>query len=155
MHPTAWTRTRSDQPLAGLDEHGGTDDIAPVETGRRGVAALWADIREVLRIPTLRSLMVGLAIAGGATQGLAFWAPAFYERHTSLGDTGGAGAAAALILLGALLGTWFGATTVDKLRDRYEGAPMLFAGVIDSDRRGWRCGPRSSRCPSGSACRCR
>jgi MFS family permease len=73
--------------------------------------------------------MVGLAISTGATSGMAFWAPAFYERHTSLGDTGGAGAASGLILVGALLGTWIGAVSIDRYRDRYEGAPMLIAAV--------------------------
>ena len=101
----------------------------PVAVPASGVAALRADVGLVLRIPTLRALMVGLAISSGATQGMAFWAPAFYERHTGLGDSGGAGAAAGMILVGALLGTWVGATTVDRLRARYEGAPMLFAGT--------------------------
>jgi MFS family permease len=60
---------------------------------------------------------------------MAFWAPSFYERHTSLGDSGGAGAASALILVGALVGTWVGAVSIDRYRDRYEGAPMLIAAV--------------------------
>jgi MFS family permease len=73
--------------------------------------------------------MIGLAISTGATQGLAFWAPAFYERHTNLSDEGGAGAAAGMILVGALIGTWIGASTVDRLRVRYEGAAMMFCGL--------------------------
>ena len=50
-----------------------------------GVRALWRDMRAVVRIRTLRSLMIGTAILSGATAGLAFWAPAFYERHSSRG----------------------------------------------------------------------
>ncbi|MBA3654638.1 MAG: MFS transporter, partial [Actinobacteria bacterium] len=127
--------SRMAEPRRGESDHPTTaaaDDVAPVETGSRGVGALVADIREALKIKTLRSLMIGTAIASGATQGLAFWAPAFYERHTTMGRDGGAGAAAGLILVGALLGTWAGAVSIDRLRDRYEGAPMLIAAVTTS-----------------------
>ncbi|HZN15425.1 MAG TPA: MFS transporter [Acidimicrobiales bacterium] len=117
-------RGESDHPTAADEDHS-----SPIETDRRGARALLADVREVLRIKTVRSLMIGTAIAAGATQGLAFWAPAFYERHSTLGRDGGAGAAAGLILVGALLGTWAGALAIDRLRDRYEGAPMLIAAV--------------------------
>ena len=120
---------RMPEPRRG--ESDGAVDDTPIEseTARRGVAEAWKDIKAALRIRTVRSLMVGLAISTGATSGLAFWAPAFYERHTSLGDTGGAGAASGLILVGALLGTWVGAVSIDRYRDRYEGAPMLIAAV--------------------------
>jgi MFS family permease len=124
--------SRMHEPRRGESDHptvADADDEMPVETASKGVRALWADIRQALSIPSLRYVMFGLAIAGGATQGMAFWAPSFYERHTSLGDEGGAGAAAGLILIGALVGTWIGATSIDKLRGRYEGAPMLFAGL--------------------------
>jgi MFS family permease len=94
-----------------------------------GAAALLADVRVALRVRTLRSLMVGSAIAAGALSGLGFWAAAFYERHTSLGSGGGAGLAGALILVGAISGTFIAGRQVDRLRDRYEGAPMLLAGV--------------------------
>lgn len=107
----------------------GEAEAPAIVASGRGVAALRADIVDVLRIRSLRALMVGLAISTGATQGLAFWAPAFYERHTNLSDEGGAGAAAGMILVGALIGTWIGASTVDRLRARYEGAPMLFCGL--------------------------
>ena len=94
-----------------------------------GVRALLRDMRSVARIRTLRSLMIGSAILSGATAGLAFWAPAFYERHTSLGSGASAGVTGGLILVGALLGTWVGGIVCDRLRPRYEGAPMLVAGA--------------------------
>jgi MFS family permease len=128
----ALAMSRLAEPRRGESDHptvADADEVAPVETGRRGAAALMSDVREVLKIKTLRSLMIGTAIGSGATQGMAFWAPAFYERHTSLGRDGGAGAAAGLILVGALLGTWLGATSIDRLRHRYEGAPMVVAAV--------------------------
>ncbi|MGH9273538.1 MAG: MFS transporter, partial [Acidimicrobiales bacterium] len=85
--------------------------------------------RDALRVRTLRSLMIGSAIAAGALSGLGFWAAAFYERHTSLGSGAAAGIAGALILVGAIAGTFLAGRVVDRVRDRYEGAPMLLAGV--------------------------
>jgi MFS family permease len=103
---------------------------APVPPERdAGPAALLRDVRVAARVKTLRSLMVGSAIAAGALSGLGFWAAAFYERHTSLGTGGSAGLVGALILVGAITGTFVAGRTVDRIRERYEGAPMLLAGV--------------------------
>jgi MFS family permease len=103
---------------------------APVPPERdAGPAALLRDVRGAMRVRTLRSLMVGSAIAAGALSGLGFWAAAFYERHTSLGNGGSAGLAGLLILVGAISGTVVAGRVVDRLRDRYEGAPMLLAGT--------------------------
>jgi MFS family permease len=106
---------------------------APVVPDREaGVAALLHDVRDALRVRTLRSLMIGSAIAAGALSGLGFWAAAFYERHTSLGSGAAAGIAGALILVGAIAGTFLAGRVVDRVRDRYEGAPMLLAGVCQA-----------------------
>ena len=106
---------------------------APVVPDRdAGVAALLHDVRDALRVRTLRSLMIGSAIAAGALSGLGFWAAAFYERHTSLGSGAAAGIAGALILVGAIAGTFLAGRVVDRVRDRYEGAPMLLAGVCQA-----------------------
>lgn len=103
---------------------------APVPPARdAGVGALLRDVRVAMRVKTLRSLMFGSAIAAGALSGLGFWAAAFYERHTSLGTGGSAGLVGALILVGAITGTFVAGRVVDRIRDRYEGAPMLLAGV--------------------------
>ena len=94
----------------------------------RGMRAMLHDTRLVLEVRTLRSLIVGTAIAAGALSGLGFWAPAFYERHTSLSSGQASGIVAALILVGAILGTIVGGRLTDRLRNRVEGAPMLIAG---------------------------
>jgi MFS family permease len=103
---------------------------APVPPKRdAGPAALLRDVKVAARVKTLRSLMVGSAIAAGALSGLGFWAAAFYERHTSLGTGGSAGLVGVLILVGAITGTFVAGRMVDRLRARFEGAPMLLAGV--------------------------
>lgn len=111
----------------GTETH--TEAAAADDASRNGARALFGDVRAALQIRTLRSLMVGLAMVGAATAGLAFWAPAFYERHTSLGSGGGAGVTAGLILVGALVGTYVGGRICDSLRPRDESAAMLIAGV--------------------------
>jgi MFS family permease len=102
---------------------------APVIQDRgTGARALLRDVQRAMRVRTLRSLMVGSAIAAGALSGLGFWAAAFYARNTSLGAGGGAGLAGALILVGAISGTLVAGRQVDRIRHRWEGAPMLLAG---------------------------
>ncbi len=88
-----------------------------------------SDISRVIRIKTLRSLIVGTAIAAGATQGLGFWAPAFYERHSGLTSGQAAAVTAGAILSGALSGTYLGGLVSDRAQSRaIAGAPMLIAG---------------------------
>ena len=105
-------------------------DAGPAPEARRaGFDALREDLGAVFRIRTLRSLMIGTAIGSGALQGMAFWATAFYERHTSLGNSGSAGVVAALIALGALVGTYVAGRLVDARRERMVGFPMLLSGL--------------------------
>ena len=123
-------RGESDDRSAPAEPEAQLPVTAPVPPDRdKGPRALLRDVRTAMEVRTLRSLMVGSAIAAGALSGLGFWAAAFYERHTSLGSGGGAGLAGALILVGAISGTFIAGRQVDRLRDRYEGAPMLLAGV--------------------------
>jgi MFS family permease len=119
--------------VAGLRPEPQLPVTAPVPPERdAGPAALLRDVRSAMRVRTLRALMIGSAIASGALSGLGFWAAAFYERHTSLGTGGSAGLVGLLILVGAVSGTFLAGRVVDRVRDRYEGAPMLLAGVCQA-----------------------
>jgi hypothetical protein len=123
-------RGESDDRTAPAEPEAVLPVVAPVPPERgTGPRALLTDVGIAMRVRTLRSLMLGSAIAAGALSGLGFWAAAFYERHTSLGSGGGAGLAGVLILVGAISGTFVAGRQVDRLRDRYEGAPMLLAGT--------------------------
>lgn len=123
-------RGESDGPSLGDQPEAPLPASAPIVPNRqKGVRGLWADVRVALRVRSLRSLMLGSAIAGGALSGLGFWAPAFYERHTDLSAAAAATLAGVLILGGAIGGTVALGRMVDGIRERYEGAPMLIAGV--------------------------
>jgi len=108
------------------------DEAALVVVNQHGVRALFHDVRLTFRIRTLRSLMIGTAIATGALSGIQFWAPSFLERHAGLSGGAAAGLVGALILLGAIAGTIVGGRLSDRLRDQVAGAPMLVAAVTQA-----------------------
>jgi len=106
----------------------GESDEATEVRERRGARE---DIRAVLAIAPLRALMFGTAIASGALAGIGFWAPSFYDRHTSLTKDQAAGIVGALILLGAIAGTLLGGVLLDRSRLRHgrSGAAMRLAAT--------------------------
>jgi MFS family permease len=120
---------RLPEPTRGDSDDADGEVETPSAHSGEGVRAMFRDLRVAASVPTLRSLIMGSAIAAGALAGLAFWAPAFYERHTSLGEGAGGSVAGALILVGALGGTVIAGRVTDRIRGRFEGTPMLVAGV--------------------------
>jgi MFS family permease len=98
----------------------------------RGWRAARADIKSLLRVRTLRALMVGTAIGIGALTGIGFWAPEFYERHTSLTSDQASGVVGGLILVGALFGTLLGGWARDRLAGRVVGASMALTAVTQT-----------------------
>jgi MFS family permease len=96
---------------------------------RRGWHALVADVKVAARVPSLRALIVGTAISTGATAGIAFWAAAFYERHTTLSVKTASPLVGSIILVGAAVGTILGGRAADRARHRDPGAPMRLAGT--------------------------
>ena len=109
----------------------------PARTGNdgptaRGWRAAREDTRALLRVRTLRALMVGTAIGTGALTGIGFWAPEFYERHTSLTSDQASGVVGGLILVGALFGTLLGGWARDRIAARVAGASMALTAVTQS-----------------------
>ncbi len=125
---------RMREPKRGESDSEGTgDEGALLEVAaRRGIKELWPEIKCALSIRSLRALMIGSAIAAGALSGFGFFAPAFYERHTTFGTGGGATAVGAVILVGAIVGTILGGRASDRARGRDVGAPMRLAGTTQS-----------------------
>ena len=119
---------RGEHDLANAD----ADEAPLLVVKQHGVRALFHDVRLTFRIRTLRSLMIGTAIATGALSGIQFWAPSFLERHAGLSGGAAAGLVGGLILLGAIAGTIIGGRLSDRLRDRVAGAPMLVAAVTQA-----------------------
>jgi MFS family permease len=99
---------------------------------RRGLRGLWPEIVQVLRVPSLRALMVGTAISLGAISGFGVFATVFYERHTALGTGGSARRVGLIILVGAIVGTIAGGRAADRARRTNPGAPMRLAGITQT-----------------------
>ena len=99
---------------------------------QHGVRALFHDVRLTFRIRTLRSLMIGTAIAQGALSGIGFWAPSFLKRHAGLSGGAAAGVVGGLILVGAIVGTIVGGRLSDRVRDQGAGAPMASSAVTQA-----------------------
>ena len=112
------------------------EETPQVATGPSGSAfrAMRHDLGKVLRIRTLRALMVGTMIASGALNGMGFWASAFYERHTSLGTGGSAGIVAALIAARRAGRHLHAGRLIDRMRGRVVGLPMLVGRPGRADR---------------------
>ncbi|MEO5839703.1 MAG: MFS transporter [Acidimicrobiales bacterium] len=110
----------------------------PPRTGSTEVpmARGWRAARDesfaLLRVRTLRALMIGTAIGTGALTGIGYWASEFYERHTSLTSGQASGVVGGLILVGALLGTLFGGWARDRIAHRVAGASMALTAVTQA-----------------------
>jgi MFS family permease len=85
------------------------------------------DLRTVLRVPSFRALVIGMAVASGALSGIGFWAPSFFDRHTTLTSGQSSGVVAVMILVGALVGTLLGGSITDRIAPHDESAPMRLA----------------------------
>lgn len=127
---------RMPEPVRGESERSGHAASAAAEpemlldtATRAGPRALLHDMRIALSVRSMRAVVVGTAIAQGATAGFAFWMPTFYERHTSLSQATAAGALGTVILLGAAFGALGGGIVNDRMRRKDPGAPMRLAGT--------------------------
>lgn len=89
---------------------------APTTLGERFQLAL-ADAREVIRIPTIRHVMVGLGVYAWTLGATVFWLPTFLGRVHDIGEGRAATLAAAVVGLGALLGAVVGGELADRRHD--------------------------------------
>lgn len=99
------------------------------EADTRPRTTVWSDVRTLLRIKSLRALVLGTAVGSGTLSGLAFWAVAYHERHSDMAAATASGIVGALILVASLGGTLAGGSIADRVRGRIRGAPMLGAGL--------------------------
>ncbi|MET8148289.1 MFS transporter [Actinoplanes sp. NPDC049668] len=91
--------------------------------------SMWAQLRALLRIRTLRLVVIGLSILFFGLGGTFFWMPSFYERAFFPGDeaasaalAGGSGLVG--IVAGIALGSWLG----DRWHGRRPGWRVALGG---------------------------
>ncbi len=106
----------------------GAADAVPVLAGtplttRQSVAA-------VLRVPSLRALLLAVAFINGVLSALGFWGIAYHVRASGLSESSAPAIAGSVILFGAILGGVGGGIATDKLRGRFDGGLMLLAATV-------------------------
>ncbi|MEV4840449.1 MFS transporter [Nonomuraea sp. NPDC049486] len=103
-------------------ERGTGDRIEMLRTGRQPQPAapperrgpVLAEMRELLRIRTLRAIAVGLGTVFFGLGGLMFWLPTFYQRAFDLSVGAASGLAGGVGLLGMVTGSVLGARLGDR-----------------------------------------
>ena len=116
----------TEPPRGGFDP-----EPVQVDALQRGVGALWADVRAVLAVPTLRFLFVGVAVAFAGFNGLGYWLPSFWERQFDLSEGEAAALTGVLALTATMVGFWIGGVLGDRWhRDRPSGRIDLASGTL-------------------------
>jgi len=97
---------------------------------RETVPTSWSCIKAVVRVPSLRVLLLATAFINGILSALGFWGVAYHVRASDLSEAQAAAVGGGVILLGAIAGGVAGGIVTDKIRGRVRGAPMLLAAVV-------------------------
>ncbi|GAA3194462.1 MFS transporter [Dactylosporangium siamense] len=121
------------EPVRGLG-----DRIGALAAGTAGPAEVRApavrvpmlrQLRELLQIPTLRSVVAGLTIMFFGLGGLFFWMPTFYQRQFGLEEAAATGIAGGVGGMGIVLGVIVGGRYGDRFHGQRKGWRMVLAGT--------------------------
>ena len=120
---------RLTEPPRGGQEPLGGDEIAVALAG--GWQSLRADLAALRAVPSLRALLIGVAVSFAGFNGLGYWLPSFWERTFDLSEGQSAAATGAMALTATLTGSWIGGVLGDRLhRSRPTGRVELAAGTL-------------------------
>jgi MFS family permease len=86
-------------------------------------------LRQLARIPTLRSVVAGLTIMFFGLGGLFFWMPTFYQRQFGLDEAAATGIAGGVGGVGIVLGVLVGGRYGDRYHGTRPGWRMVLAGT--------------------------
>ncbi len=113
VHESAPDRTAPDDAHSALLEELELGPLDELEHGG-GARTQLARVRETMRIPTVRSLYLGLTVAFLGFNGIAFWLPTYFERTHDLSEGAAAGITAAAALVAGLGGSITGGILGDR-----------------------------------------
>ena len=125
---------RLPEPQRGEADGLGEDPLAaapvrPVAASMPAARSLFRDWTDALRVPSLRTIVAGLAVTSGSLTGIAFWATAYHQRHSGMSPVEASSITGALILLGVILGALVGGRMGDRARRLSPAAPLWYAGA--------------------------
>jgi MFS family permease len=115
------------EPLDVLEEI----ELAPLHEAERegGVHAMLEQARAVLRIPTMRTLYIGLTVAFMGFNGIAFWLPSYFERTHDISEGAAAAITAVVAVVAGLGGSLLGGVLGDR-RERRRAAGRVDIVVV-------------------------
>ncbi len=94
-----------------------------------GIREFLGEVGALARIPTARHFYIGLAITFAGFNGLAFWAPSFFEREHGLSEAAAGAITGGLVLFVALGGALLGGALGDRAADSASGGRARIVGV--------------------------
>jgi MFS family permease len=115
----------AEAPAAVLEE---IEDTAP-DIGPGGLRTYLRDFVGILRIPTVRTICIGLTVAVLGFTGIAYWLPSYLERDFDLSEGGAATITAVIAVTAGLLGALLGGTFGDRFESARAGSRITATGV--------------------------
>lgn len=119
---TAWLCLRLREP-----ERGGLDRMV-AGTSPAPQASAPASFGQVLRIPTLLIVSIGLALLTLGLAGIFFWLPSLMVRSFGLGTASASSIAGLITIVGPVLGTLIGSRLGGKWHGTIKGGRLLAGG---------------------------
>jgi MFS family permease len=113
-----------ESPAAILEE---IEDTAP-HLDRAGVREYLREFAGVLRIPTVRTVYLGLTVTVLGFNGIAYWLPSYLERDFDLSESGAAAVTAVVAVTAGLLGAFLGGTIGDRAESARAGSRIRVTG---------------------------
>lgn len=86
------------------------------------IRGLRDDVKTILAIPTMRFVMVGIAVLLFSVNGIGFWLPVYHERFSHLSITKATSAVAGITVIGGIAGTLLGGLVADRFLNRISGS---------------------------------
>lgn len=103
------------EPRPRLFEHG------VVTFANDMVRGLWADVKTIMQIATLKYVLVGVGVLLFSVSGIGYWLPIYYVRFLDLTADQSDIAVGVLLILGGVAGTLVGGVLADRFQNRIKG----------------------------------
>jgi MFS family permease len=130
LHEPARGASESPVPVPGANAADAVAAPGPATSTAVSALTTRARVRLLLRIRSLRALLLATSVTTGILGAVAFWGVAYHQRSNGLDLTTAGVVAGVPVLLGAIGGSLGGGWLVDRLRGRVRGAPLVVAALM-------------------------
>jgi len=112
-------------PPRKADTGHGAEGMSVGQFLRLAATELWAEMKMIFGIRTMRYVLVGVAALLFTTAAIGTWLPFYYERYADMTEAQGIGITAGVLGVGGLIGTIFGGRFSDKNHNRWKGGRIV------------------------------